>query len=155
MLHLTLRRRRRWLILPALPLAIWLLAKATGLYLERAHRREFLADLGIVPTRYALSSDSTLNLVVREAVLPHVPLGSDTLTIQAYAQRIGALDHLAHVSDALGRPNGLNTHLWVELPERVRWYEFGLCDWTRVLDFSLDSIGTVRDISATSVGRCI
>lgn len=150
---LTLIRRRRWLLLPTAVLAIWLLGKATGLYLERAHRREFLTTLGIAPTRIALSSDSTLDIVVREAVLPHVPLGSDTLAVKAYVQGIGALKHLARVSDHLGGHS--IDHLWVRLPESTRWYELGVCDWSRVLDFGVDSAGTVRDIRATRIGACM
>jgi hypothetical protein len=40
-------------------------------------------------------------------------------------------------------------------PERARWYEFGVCDNTRVVDFGLDSAFTVRDVSTGQVGTCI
>ena len=139
----------RWsLVVPA----IWLLAKAVGLDLERTHRREFLEDLAIVPTRAALASDSGLTALVREELLRSVPQGSNTLAVKAYARHLGVLNRLTPVSGGLGQPVG---YLWLSFPERVRWYEFGVCDWTRGLEFTLDSAGAVRDVSATRHGTCI
>ena len=146
---------RPWIRWPAIALGIWLFAKAGGVYLERTHRREFLSDLSIAPTRAALASDSALEAHVRESVLSMVPVGSDTLAVASYAQRLGALNHLSRVGSGLGLPNSPMDRVWLRFPERARWYEFGVCDWDRVLEFHLDATSKVREVAAMRVGACL
>lgn len=135
-------------------LALWLLSGAVGVYLARAHRREFLAAVGIAPTRAALGSDSALGAMVREVVTARMPLGSDTLAVQAFARGLGTSAHLVRIAGRMGPTGAGPYHLWVKFPERMRWYELGLCDWDRVLDFALDSARTVRDVRVERVGTC-
>jgi hypothetical protein len=127
---------------------------AIGAYLQRAHRREFLESLGVAPARQALASDSALDVFVHNAVSHEVPLGSDTMTVRSYARRIGALDQLNHERRDMRSPRGLKESLMLSFPERARWYEFAVCDWTRVLAFTLDSAGTIADITASRFGTC-
>jgi hypothetical protein len=137
-------------------LSAWALAHVVGGRLERGHRREFLAALGVAPRPDALASDSALDLAVRTEIFSRVPVGSDTLAVWAYVRRIGAANRLDRVNDEMhSGGKRVPDYLWLSFPERVRWYEVGACEWSRVLEFRLDSAAIVRGISAKRVGACI
>jgi hypothetical protein len=136
---------------------LWIAGPSIGVHLQRAHRREFLRALGLPASRSAVASDSALSTAVRAAVLPRVPLGSDTLAVEAFARSLPGspqLQHTKRLESAAGDGQWL-PRLEVAFPERARWYEFGVCDWERALAFGLDARGTVREIAVERIGSCI
>ncbi len=144
-------------IILATGLAIWILARVIGAELERQHRREFLEAIRIGPTAEALASDSGLSVAIQTVISANVPIGSDTLAFLAWIQRIEPAPKVRRVGRLLGRAyaNDSTRHFWVVFPERRRWYEFGICDWSRMIDVSIGSNGVVRRIRAGRIGACI
>jgi len=131
--------------------------RVIGVQLAHAHRREFLTALHLPVTRAAIASDSALKTVVRTAALGRVPLGSDTLRVKSYAATLG-LDSALGYSEEVGFDTAGERNIprfSISVPERVRWYEFGVCEWSRDLSFILDARGVVRDIAVERFGSCI
>jgi hypothetical protein len=133
--------------------ALWLAAQVANSRVARAHRLEFLTALRIPSTPTSVSSDSGLKAYMRSQVLLHVPPGSDTLVVKEFVESLDLTSALAHDADL--RDNR-GPHMWsVRLAERSRWYEVGVCGWSRQLGFVVDTLGKVRDIIVIRSGACL
>lgn len=154
-----IRRSRSLMIAVAIGLlaVLAVVPRAVGIQLAHAHRREFLTALHLPVTRAALASDSGLQTAVRSAALGRVPLGSDTLRVKSYAATLGLDSALGYSEELMFAPAGEHNipRFSISLPERTRWYEFGVCEWSRDLAFILDDRRVVRDITVERIGSCI
>jgi hypothetical protein len=133
--------------------ALWLAAQVANYRVARAHRLEFLTALRIPFTPTSVASDSGLKAYVRSQVLLYVPLGSDTLVVKEFAE---GRDLTSALLDDAGLVYNRGLHMWwIDLPERSRWYEIGICGWSRELGFAVDPLGKVRDIIVIRSGACL
>jgi hypothetical protein len=157
MLRIPRNRSLKIAVLMGVVVVLGVVPRVIGVQLAHAHRREFLAALHLPVTRAAIASDSGLQTAVRTAALGRVPLGSDTLRVKSYAAALGLDSALGYSEELMFDSSGERNipRFSISLPERSRWYEFGVCEWSRDLSFILDARGVVHDIAVERIGSCI
>ena len=120
------------------------------------HRDEFFATFGVPAPSARLDREDQVDSVARAGILTRLDGALDSVEVSRYLSALGILqpDTVASRSRTVvvkRRPHEVT--VWV--PDRRRWWEWDVCDWSYRVVFAFDSVARLRDVGVSRIGSCV